>query len=151
MAEPHKGIAFEFGVFLTDFQDPSKFNPAPVISAGDVQVSKDFGTYTNIGTIPTVIDEGRVKVILSALEMTADNVSVLFRDLSGDSWKDQEREFSLGQGNSEAIMDLLQGDMEVTKTRSITRKAGTATIIRDKDVSGSRLSLSDTIRTTEHI
>jgi len=151
MAEPHKGIAFEYGVFLTDFQDPSKFNPAPVIALGDVQISKDFGSYTNLGTTPTVIDEGRVKVTLSALEMTADNVSVLFRDQSGDSWKDQEREFSLGQGNSEAIMDLLLGDFEVTKTRSITRKAGTATIIRDKDVSGSRLSVNDTIRTTEHI
>jgi len=151
MAEPHKGIAFEFGVFLTDFQDPSKFNPAPVIAQGDVQISKDFGSYTNLGTTPTVIDEGRVKVNLSALEMTAENVSVLFRDQSGDSWKDQAREFSLGQGNSEAIMDLLLGDFEVTKTRSITRKAGTSTIIRDKDVSGSRLSVNDTIRTTEHI
>ncbi len=151
MAEPHKGIAFEFGVFLTDFQDPSKFNPAPVIAAGDVQISKDFGSYTNLGTVPTVIDEGRVKVVLSALEMTADNVSVLFRDQSGDSWKDQEREFSLGEGTSEKIMDLLLGDSEVTQTRSITRKAGTATIIRDKDVSGSRLSVNDTIRTTEHI
>ena len=54
-------------------------------------------------------------------------------------------------GNSEAIMDLLLGDFEVTKTRSITRKAGTAIIIRDKDVSGSRLSVNDVIRTTEHI
>ena len=151
MAEPHKGIAFEFGVFLTDFQDPSKFNPTPVIAAGDVQISKDFGSYTNVGTIPTVIDEGRVKVTLSALEMTADNVSVLFRDQSADSWKDQEREFSLREGNSEKIMDFLRADWTVNENRSIARVEGTATIILDKDVSGSGMGPNRTVRTTPHI
>jgi len=151
MAEPHKGIAFEYGVFLTDFQDPSKFNPAPVIAAGDVQISKDFGDYTNLGTVPTVIDEGRVKVTLSALEMTADNVSVLFRDQAGDSWKDQEREFSLGEGTAETVLQLMKADWTVDENRSIARVEGTPTIILDKDVSGSGMGPNRTVRTTKHL
>jgi len=150
MAEPHKGIAFEYGVFLTDFQDPSKFNPAPVISVGDVQISKDFGSYANLGTLPTVIDEGRVKVTLSALEMTAENVSVLFKDQSGDSWKDQEREFSLGEGNSEKIMEILTGDHIEGRDRLIVNKRGTTIPLIDKDITGSLLSPNVTVRTLDH-
>jgi len=154
MPQPHKGEAYEFYIALTDFEDPSKFvSPSPFAS-DDFKISKGGGALANLATTPVVSPVGsfNVKVNLSAVEMSgADKVSIIGKDVSGNEWKDIFTFIDIPDGNSEKATELLLGDMEVTKTRSITRKAGTAIIIRDKDVSGSRLSLNDVIRTTEHI
>ena len=63
----------------------------PTLAAGDVQVSKDGGALTNLATLPAVTPAGGklVRVILSADEMNADNVAVVFCDAAGDEWQDQ--------------------------------------------------------------
>lgn len=154
MPQPHKGEAYEFYLALTDFEDPSKFVSPTPFDAADFKISKGGGSLANLSITPVVSPAGsfNVKINLSQVEMTgSDKVSIIGKDVSGDEWKDIFVFIDIPDGNSEKATELLLGDMEVTKTRSITRKAGTSTIIRDKDVSGSRLSVSDTIRTTEHL
>jgi len=154
MPQPHQGEAYEFYVALTEVDDPSLFVEDPTIVLGDFKISKAGGAEANLTTTPVVTPVGsfNVKVNLSAVEMTgADKVSILGKDAAGEQWRDIFVFIDIPIGNHEKATELLLGDMEVTKTRSITRRAGTAVIIRDKDVSGSRLDVTDTIRTTEHI
>lgn len=154
MPQPHTGEPYEFYIALTDFEDPSKFVSPTPFDAGDFKISKGGGALANLSTTPVVSPAGsfNVKVNLSQTEMTgSDKVSIIGKDVADNQWKDIFIFIDIPTGNSEKATELLLGDFEVTKTRSITRKAGTSTIIRDKDVSGSRLSVNDTIRTTEHI
>lgn len=62
---------------------------APTLAAGDFQVSKDFGTFANLTTLPTVTPAGtgQLKVTLSAVEMQAANVTVKYHDPDG-TWDD---------------------------------------------------------------
>lgn len=154
MAEPHKGEAYDVPAFsLTDFKDPSKFVNNPTIVAGDFKISKDYGSLANLQTVPQELPAGSglIKVSLTALEMTADKITIRARDQAGEQWKDLNIPIDIPDGNAEKATELLLGDMEVTQTRSITKRAGTGTIIRDKDVSGSSLGPDDVIRTTEPI
>jgi len=153
MPQPQKGVAYEFFISLTDIFDPVFFINNPTIGATDFKVSIDGGAFANLTTLPVVTPalSNVVKVSLSAIEMLGDKIVVIGKDVLGDQWGDIMVFIDVEEGTTQTVLDLLDGDFEVTKTRSITRKKGTATIIRDKDVSGSRLSLNDTIRTTEHI
>ena len=59
------------------------------LASGDVQVSKDGGSFANISTLPTEIDSsGVLSVTLTSTEMTADTVVVRFHDTAGDEWCD---------------------------------------------------------------
>lgn len=62
---------------------------APTLAAGDFQVSKDFGTFANLTTLPTVTPAGtgQLKVTLSAVEMQAANVTLKYHDPDG-TWDD---------------------------------------------------------------
>ena len=69
------------------------FKANPTLAAGDVKISKDGGTYANLTTLPAVTPASSrsVKVSLSATEMTASQVTVLFVDqTSPKEWEDQE-------------------------------------------------------------
>lgn len=153
MPQPQKGVAYEFFVSLTDIFDPLFFITNPTIAAGDFKVSVDGGALANLTTLPVVTPalSSVVKVNLSAIEMFGDKIVVTAKDVVGDQWGDIMAFLDVEEGTTQSVLDLLDGDFEVTKFRSITRKKGTAIILRDKDVSGSRLSVNDTIRTTEHI
>ncbi len=153
MPQPQKGIAYDFFVSLTDVFDPLFFITNPTIAAGDFKVSVDEGALVNLTTLPVVTPalSNVVKVSLSAIEMNGDKIVVAAKDVVGDQWGDIMAFLDVEEGTVQTVLDLLDGDFEVTKFRSITRKKGTAIILRDKDVSGSRLSVNDTIRTTEHI
>lgn len=68
-----------------------KNNPALV--AGDVQISKDGGTYANITTLPVVTPAGgtSIRIDLSAAEMQAARIVVRFVDQTATKeWEDQE-------------------------------------------------------------
>jgi hypothetical protein len=59
------------------------------MAAGDVKVSTDNGTSSNITTLPVIGTNTRVlKVNLSASEMNGDNVTVIFSDAAGAEWCD---------------------------------------------------------------
>jgi hypothetical protein len=85
---PKKGEDFKFAVGLSDANSPSRLKSAPTLAAGDVKVKKDFGAAANIATLPTA-DGKEVSVTLSATEMTADNVTVIFSDVNDPpEWAD---------------------------------------------------------------
>jgi hypothetical protein len=65
------------------------FTLSATFSAGDVQVSKDGGAFTNIGTLPTHVGKGVYQVSLSAAEMTAARVVVVLVDAATKVWEDQ--------------------------------------------------------------
>jgi len=153
MPQPHKGEAYEFYIALTDFLDPSKLKVAPSISLGDFKISKAGGGLSNLGTTPVVSPGSsvNVKVNLSVAEMTgADKVSIIGKDASGDDWKDIFMFIDIPDGNAEKATEILLGDHIETNNRLIINKKGTAIAVLDKDITGSLLPSSVTVRTLDH-
>lgn len=62
---------------------------SPTLAAGDFQISKDFGAFANLTTLPTVTPaaSGQVQVTFSAAEMLAANVTLKYHDPDG-TWDD---------------------------------------------------------------
>jgi hypothetical protein len=87
---PKRGVALELWVGLASQADTKLLQANPTLAAGDVKVSKDGGALANLATLPTVTPAAGkiVKVSLSAAEMTADNVTVVFSDAAGAEWCD---------------------------------------------------------------
>jgi len=88
---PVKGAAFTFYTSLVDVGDTDTFQDNPTLAEGDVVCIKD-GTYDDhLDTLPVAVASCTrvIKVDLSATEMTADIVTVLFHDAAGDEWQDQ--------------------------------------------------------------
>lgn len=87
---PIYGVAHEFYCALPDQSNTKLFKANPTLAAGDVQVVKDGGTAANITTLPSASPASSkyIRVQLSATEMQAKNVTVLFSDASGAEWCD---------------------------------------------------------------
>jgi len=86
-ASPIKNEAYTFMLGLSSFSSSGKFVSNPTIASGDIQISQDGGALTNIANLPT--STGKVvSVALTASEMNADNVTIVFSDQSGDEWQD---------------------------------------------------------------
>jgi hypothetical protein len=66
------------------------FQTNPTLAAGDVKISKDGGATANLTTLPVVTPAAgaSIKVTVSVTEMTADNVTITFRDAAGAEWCD---------------------------------------------------------------
>lgn len=79
---PVNGAAFRTSVALMDFANPGSYKANPTLAAGDVKVSKDFGAFANLTTLPAVAPAAgvQVQVDLSGTEMTADIVGIAFID-----------------------------------------------------------------------
>ncbi len=79
---PVKGEDFVIYVGLEDFANPGRLKADPTLAAGDVKVKKDTGAVANTATLPAVDNAGErvVRLTLSATEMTADVVTVIFHD-----------------------------------------------------------------------
>lgn len=87
---PKRGVEYITYVSLVSQADAKLLQSNPTLAAGDVKISKDGGAFANLNTLPTVTPaSGKgVKVTLSATEMTADNVLVIFSDAAGAEWCD---------------------------------------------------------------
>ncbi len=88
---PVKGEDFVIRVALADMAAAGSFKSSPTIAAGDFKVDKDGGGLTNLATLPTVDPASTVlvKISLSATEMTADVVTLVFIDqTSPKEWAD---------------------------------------------------------------
>lgn len=86
---PVKGSSYSFEVSLIDQSDTDLFKANPTLAAGDVVVYQDGALDGNIDSLPTAIGASAVlTVTLSASEMDADRVTVLFSDQAGDEWCD---------------------------------------------------------------
>ena len=91
---PVRGVAFSFPVMLVKQSDVNRFQETVTLAAGDIQVSKDGGHFANLATFPpgelqlaSNANSGMLWVTLTAAEMTADVVTVLFRDANGAEWQ----------------------------------------------------------------
>lgn len=88
---PKKNTEYIIYVALDDWDNPGLFKSSPTLAAGDVKVSKDGGALANLTTLPSVAPASSVmvKVTLSASEMNADNVTVVFSDQTATAeWSD---------------------------------------------------------------
>lgn len=90
MAAPKKGVAYDFPIGLVDSLDTSKFKANPTIVAGDFKISKDYGSFVDLDTLPAVLPAGgvSVKVILSSDEMNVDKIIITGIDVAGAEWND---------------------------------------------------------------
>lgn len=88
---PKRATAFSFTTALTDQSDTKLLKANPTIASGDCQVSKDHGAFANLTTLPDAEPDAgyAIRVQLSATEMDADVVTVLFHDVAGAEWCDQ--------------------------------------------------------------
>jgi hypothetical protein len=88
---PIRNEDFIIRVALEDMNIPGSFKSSPTIAAGDVKVDRDGGGLNNLATLPTNDPAGSVlvKVALSATEMNADVVSLVFVDQTNPKeWAD---------------------------------------------------------------
>ena len=87
---PKNGVAYITYVTLVSQANTKIMQTTPTLAAGDVKVSIDGGALADLATLPTVTPAGgrRVKVSLSAGEMSGDNIGVLFSDAAGSEWCD---------------------------------------------------------------
>lgn len=87
---PVKAEEFQFDVGLPSMASGGRFKTDPTLAAGDAKVYKDGGAGATLTNIPTcVTGTVVVKVSLTATEMDADKVSVVFSDLTATpEWGD---------------------------------------------------------------
>ena len=88
---PVKNEDFIMFVALEDYATPGSFKSTPTLASGDFKISQDGGALANLATLPTNTPASSVmvKVTLSATEMNADNVTLVFVDqTSPKEWND---------------------------------------------------------------
>jgi hypothetical protein len=88
-SSPRKGEAYIFYVGLIAQADGT-IKANPTLAAGDVTISKDGGNFANLATLPDAEPNAgkAVRVQLSATEMNADNIVIIFADVAGAEWYD---------------------------------------------------------------
>jgi hypothetical protein len=79
---PKRAEDFEFTICLEDWNNPGLFKSSATLAAGDFKISKDGGATANLATLPVVEPAAGpiVKIVLSATEMTADKVTIVWAD-----------------------------------------------------------------------
>lgn len=116
---PKKNTAFIFYTTLTSRSSRPQQQSNPTLAAGDVTVSSDGAAFANITTLPTVTPAAGkgVKISLSAAEMNADNILVVFSDAAGTEWDDLT---ILIQTSSVQIADLTPALVWAYASRTLT-------------------------------
>lgn len=118
---PKKGVAFTFETALVPQTNLKIFKTTPTLAAGDVKVSKDGGSFSNITSLPTEIGStGALTVSLTATEMNADRVVVLFHDQSGDEWCDQMVVINTASQQIDDLSTLTAASVWSYSTRTLT-------------------------------
>lgn len=111
----------------------------PTLASGDVKISIDGGSYTNLGTLPSVSPAGsdNVKITLSQAETNGDNITIRFRDQAGAEWCDQHIALQTVAANFDALntkIDTIDGNVDDILTDTGTTLPGTlATIDNNVD------------------
>lgn len=151
MALPRQNTPYTFSMSLVALVDPDNFISNPTIAAGDFRVSTDGGAFANLATLPVVEPAGSslVKFDLSASEMTGAKVNLQGRDLLGGEWQDVDVFIDAPTGNVETVIDIQEGDHIESSTSLVINKRGTIIPVLEKDITGSLLSPSVTVRTTD--
>lgn len=91
---PVKGAAFSFAIALVSQADTDIFKTTVTITTADVWVSKDGGAFAAVTAAPTELLTGAAAEMgvlwqgLTATEMNADIVTVLYHDAADNEWQD---------------------------------------------------------------
>ena len=87
---PKRGAAFIFYISLVSQADTKLMQVNPTLAAADFNVATDDGAPGALTTTPVVDADftRRVKISLSAAEMTGDNITVICSDAAGAQWCD---------------------------------------------------------------
>lgn len=151
MTLPIQNQPYRFYTGLVKQANPAEFQINPTIEAGDFQVSIDGGAFANLATLPTVSPAGSstVQFDLTAAEMNGAKVNILGIDAAGNEWGEVLAAIDVPEGSIDSIYDLEIGDHTETSTRLIIKKAGTQTVLLDKNIAGSLLKADVTISTTD--
>jgi hypothetical protein len=109
MPLPERNKAYSFRITLLDTLNPGRIKKTPTIAAGDFKVSLDNGTPTNLITLPTEtpIGSGCITIPLSAGEMAADKILVIWSDPQFE-WGDGSLFFDAPQRN---LLDFDRSDI----------------------------------------
>ncbi len=151
MALPVQDTPFTFFMPLVSLGDPNTFIVNPTIAAGDFLVSTNGAAFVPLATLPVVEPVGStlVRIDLSSSEMGGAKVNVQGRDVSGDEWQDVMVFIDVPEGSVETVLDIQEGDHIESSGSLVINKRGTTTPVLEKDITGSLLSPSVTLRTTD--
>lgn len=149
--EPLRGVEFDLYFKLGAVADPSTFLTDPTLAVGDFQVSTDDSAFANLVNLPTIVEAGKglVKATLNIAEMTGSVANFSAIDVSGDEWEEMAISIPIPNGNTDTLLDIIEGDHIETNASLIINKKGTTTSVLEKDIVGSLLTPNVTIRTTE--
>tara|TARA_R110000782_G_C14819205_1_gene413824 strand:+ start:26277 stop:26735 length:459 start_codon:yes stop_codon:yes gene_type:complete len=151
MTLPAQNKAYSFYTALVSKANPAEFQIDPTIAAGDFKVSIDGGALANLATLPVAdpIGSFAVKVELSAAEMNGAKINIVAIDAAGAQWEQLLAFIDVPVGSSEDVYNIEVGDHVETNTRLIINEKGTTTPLIDKQITGSLLTPSVTIGTTD--
>ncbi len=151
MTVPVSGQAYTFFVSLVSLVDGRDFVVDPTIAPGDFRVSTDGGALSALAGDPVVSPAGSVLVAVSltAGEMSGSKINVVASDIAGAQWEDVSIMIDTPSASTESIHDIQTGDHVETSTNLTINKKNTLDALIQKDIAGSLLSPSVTIRTTE--
>ena len=120
-----KNAAHTFSLGLPSIASSGVFQVNPTLATGDVQISKDGGALANLASLPTVTPAGGkiVQVVLTATEMNADNVTLVFSDQADDEWQDvlfnvQTSSVQLNELATQASVDTVDGLVDAIKAKT---------------------------------
>ena len=85
---PLKGAQYSFDICLVSQVAKDIFKTSPTLAAADITVALDGAGANNITNLPASPADGVIHVTLTAAEMNADRVAVLFHDVAGNEWQD---------------------------------------------------------------
>lgn len=90
---PIRGSAYTFRITGVYSQaDPTTFKTNPTLAAADFRIMKDGGAWAALTNTPTVLNtDTGIEVVLTATEMTADEINVRWQDAAGAEWIAGER------------------------------------------------------------
>lgn len=153
MTLPAQNKEYVFYTALISQADPATFQIDPTIATGDFKISIDGSALNNLTTLPTVSPAGssQVKIELSATEMASSKVSITAIDAAGSQWEEAFVFIDVPTGSAESLYDIEVGDVIETSARIIVNKVGTTTPLLDKAITGSLLSSSVAIGTTDTV
>ena len=86
---PLRAATFTYEIALVSQADSALFQVNPTLAAGDVVIYKDGVLDGNADNIPTVVGASSIVThTLSIAEMTADRITIIYKDVAGAEWQD---------------------------------------------------------------
>ena len=87
---PYKGQEWETSITLVDADSRPDLQSNPTLAAGDAKISKDYGSFSNLATLPDAPNsDAQVRIQLSSSEMDANVILIQLIDQTATKeWDD---------------------------------------------------------------